>query len=49
LTGSDGDLIGEALASVVGWVDACLVVDTGAADDTLAVARAAREAALASG
>ncbi|MDQ3779151.1 MAG: glycosyltransferase, partial [Chloroflexota bacterium] len=32
-------LIGGALNSVVDWVDLCLVIDTGATDDALAVAR----------
>jgi tetratricopeptide (TPR) repeat protein len=39
LTGSNADIIRDALASVVGQVDRCIVVDTGAKDDTLAVAR----------
>jgi len=39
LTGSNADIIGDALASVVAQVDRCLVIDTGARDDTLAVAR----------
>lgn len=39
LTGSNADIIGGALASVVEQVDRCLVIDTGARDDTLAVAR----------
>lgn len=39
LTASNADLIGDALASVVAHVDRCLVVDTGARDDTLEVAR----------
>jgi tetratricopeptide (TPR) repeat protein len=39
LTGSNADIIRDALASVVAQVDRCLVIDTGAADDTLAVAR----------
>jgi len=39
LTGSNADIIGDALASVVDHVDRCLVIDTGAADDSLAVAR----------
>jgi tetratricopeptide (TPR) repeat protein len=39
LTASNADLIGDALASVVGHVDRCLVIDTGARDDTLEVAR----------
>jgi tetratricopeptide (TPR) repeat protein len=39
LTASNADLIGDALASVAGQVDRCLVIDTGARDDTLEVAR----------
>jgi tetratricopeptide (TPR) repeat protein len=39
LTASNADLIGDALASVMGHVDRCLVIDTGARDDTLEVAR----------
>jgi tetratricopeptide (TPR) repeat protein len=39
LTGSNADIIGEALASVLGQVDRCIVIDTGAADATLDVAR----------
>ena len=39
LTGGNADIIGEALESVVGHVDRCLVIDTGARDDTLAVAQ----------
>jgi hypothetical protein len=39
LTGSNADIIGDALASVVAQVDRCIVIDTGASDDTLAVAR----------
>ncbi|HET7094851.1 MAG TPA: glycosyltransferase, partial [Thermomicrobiales bacterium] len=33
-------IIGDALRSVVNWVDACIVLDTGIADDTLEAARA---------
>lgn len=40
LTGSNAGIIGDALASVVAQVDRCLVIDTGATDDSLAVARA---------
>lgn len=40
LAGSNADIIGEALASVVAQVDRCLVIDTGARDATLEVARA---------
>jgi tetratricopeptide (TPR) repeat protein len=39
LTASNADIIGEALASVIAHVDRCLVIDTGARDDTLEVAR----------
>jgi glycosyltransferase involved in cell wall biosynthesis len=39
LTGNSAALIADALTSVVGWVDACLVIDTGVTDDTLAIAR----------
>jgi len=39
LTGSNADTIGDALASVVGQVDRCIVIDTGARDQTLEVAR----------
>jgi tetratricopeptide (TPR) repeat protein len=41
LTGSNAATIGDALDSVLAQVDRCLVIDTGARDDTLAVARAA--------
>lgn len=39
LTGNNRDVIADALASVVGWVDLCLVIDTGVSDDTLEVAK----------
>ena len=39
LTASNADIIGDALASVVAQVDRCLVIDTGARDATLEVAR----------
>ena len=39
LTGSNADIIGDALASVADQVDRCLVIDTGARDDTIEVAR----------
>lgn len=39
LTASNADTIGDALDSVVGQVDRCIVIDTGARDDTLEVAR----------
>jgi len=38
ITGNAEAVIGDALASVIGWVDACLVVDTGVTDRTLEVA-----------
>ena len=38
LTGSNADIIGPALRSVVPYVDLCLVIDTGATDDTMGVA-----------
>ena len=40
LTGSNADIIGEALASVVAQVDLCLVIDTGARDASIETARA---------
>jgi glycosyltransferase involved in cell wall biosynthesis len=39
LTGNSGELIRDALRSVVDWVDVCLVIDTGVTDDTLKLAR----------
>ena len=39
LTGNNADIIGDALQSVVGWVDQCLVIDTGVTDDSLKIAR----------
>jgi hypothetical protein len=39
LTGSNADIIGDALASVVAQVDRCLVIDTGARDESIDVAR----------
>ena len=39
LTASNADVIGDALASVAPQVDRCIVIDTGARDDTLDVAR----------
>ena len=41
LTGSNAAIIGEAIASVAAQVDRCLVIDTGATDDSLEIARAA--------
>src|SRR5687768_8592724 len=40
LTGSNREIIADALRSVVDWVDWCLVIDTGISDDTLEIARA---------
>jgi glycosyltransferase involved in cell wall biosynthesis len=40
LSGNNADLIGDALISVVNWVDACIVIDTGAIDESLAIASA---------
>ncbi len=39
LTGNNEDVIGEAIASVVDWVDVVLVVDTGVTDRSLEIAR----------
>lgn len=39
LTGENEDIIGDALISVVDWVDLCLVIDTGATDRSLEIAR----------
>jgi glycosyltransferase involved in cell wall biosynthesis len=39
LTGNAAALIGDALRSVLDWVDVCLVIDTGVTDDTLTIAR----------
>jgi Glycosyltransferases involved in cell wall biogenesis len=39
LTASNAGIIGDALASVLAQVDRCIVIDTGARDDTLAIAR----------
>jgi hypothetical protein len=39
MTGSNRDIIADALCSVVDWVDWCLLVDTGIDDDTIEVAR----------
>lgn len=38
LTNSQEKIIGDALRSVIEWADACIVVDTGVKDGTLAVA-----------
>ncbi|MEX1364986.1 MAG: glycosyltransferase [Nannocystaceae bacterium] len=39
LASNNEEIIGDALRSVVDWVDRCIVVDTGASDRTLDVAR----------
>lgn len=39
LTGNNAESIADALASVVDWVDHCLVIDTGVTDETLQIAR----------
>lgn len=39
LTGNNEDIIGDALVSVVDWVDSCLVVDTGVEDRSLEIAK----------
>ncbi|MFN8590996.1 MAG: hypothetical protein U0031_05980 [Thermomicrobiales bacterium] len=39
LAGNSAAIIGDAIASVVDWVDHVLVIDTGITDDTLDVAR----------
>lgn len=38
ITNSQEGIIGDALRSVVDWADACIVIDTGVKDGTLAVA-----------
>lgn len=38
LSGNSQEIIGDALRSVVDWVDWCLLIDTGISDDTLGVA-----------
>lgn len=39
LTGNSEAIIGDALRSVVDWVDTCLVIDTGVTDESLEIAR----------
>lgn len=39
ITSSRRDLIGDALRSVAGWVDLCVLLDLGIQDDTVEVAR----------
>jgi hypothetical protein len=39
MAGDSQEIIGDALRSVVDWVDWCLLVDTGISDDTLRIAR----------
>jgi hypothetical protein len=40
ITGSNRDIVGDALRSVVDWVDFCVLIDTGIEDDTIEVIRA---------
>jgi glycosyltransferase involved in cell wall biosynthesis len=39
LTGNNAEIIGDALRSVVEWVDCCVVIDTGVTDESLRIAR----------
>jgi tetratricopeptide (TPR) repeat protein len=39
ISGNSREIIGDALRSVVEWVDWCLVINTGITDDTLDIAR----------
>jgi tetratricopeptide (TPR) repeat protein len=39
LTGNSADIIEDAIASVVDWVDLCLVIDTGVTDSTREIAK----------
>lgn len=39
LAGNNHQIIGDALRSVIDWVDWCLLIDTGITDETIAVAR----------
>jgi tetratricopeptide (TPR) repeat protein len=39
ISGSNRDIIGDALRSVVDWVDWCVLIDTGIQDDTIDIAR----------
>jgi tetratricopeptide (TPR) repeat protein len=39
MTGNASNLVGDAIASVVDWVDCCLVLDTGVTDETITIAR----------
>jgi hypothetical protein len=41
LTNGGEDVIRDALASVVGWVDACILLDTGITDNTVQLAQQA--------
>jgi tetratricopeptide (TPR) repeat protein len=40
ISGGNREIVGDALRSVVDWVDWCLLVDTGITDDTIEIARA---------
>ncbi len=39
ITGSNREIVGDALRSVVDWVDWCVLIDTGIQDDTIEIAR----------
>lgn len=39
LTGNNADIIGDAIKSVVNWVDYCIVIDTGVTDNSLEIAK----------
>ena len=39
LTSNREDVIGDAIRSVVDWVDGCIIVDLGITDNTLEVVR----------
>jgi len=43
LSGNNSSIIEDAIKSVVDWVDACIVIDTGITDNTLEVAKKAAE------
>jgi len=39
LSGNSSTLIGDALSSIVNWVDECILINTGITDDTITVAK----------
>jgi len=41
LVGASSDIVADAIASVASWVDQCLLIDTGANDDSIEIATAA--------